>query len=206
MEPCELLQLLSCAFSTWLRGMFSGWGGSVSERVLTVHFIITLPARESRENFQIGKRDFAQSMHTVHHTSYFIVVLLHKHPNETTLTEWALVWLCVRAVAALQCEVCTQRTAACDCQSYDSFRNSWSSSVVTLPFPSEFNFISPCLSCRSISLSHPPSELLTFILLFLALKVSHQIPYYLCFTLFTLHVTCFSCWSKVKVGGKRSKW
>lgn len=126
---------------------------------------------------QIGKRDFAQSMHTVHLTSYFIVLLLHKHPNETTLTEWAFVWLCVRAVAAVQCEVCTQRTAACDCQSYDSFRNSWSSNVVTLPSPSEFNFISPCLSCSAILLSHPPTEALTFIIL--DLKVSHQIPYYL---------------------------
>lgn len=85
--------------------------------------------------------------------------------------------LCVRAVAALQCEVCTQRTAACDCQSYDSFKNSWSSSVVTLPFPSEFNFISPCLSCRAILPSHPQTEPLTFIIL--ALNVSHQIPYYL---------------------------
>lgn len=126
---------------------------------------------------QIGKRDFAQSMHTVHHTSYFIVFLLHKHPNETTLTEWAFVWLCVRAVAAVQCEVCTQRTAACDCQSYDSFRNSWSSNVVTLPSPSEFNFISPCLSCSAILLSHPPTEAPTFIIL--DLKVSHQNPYYL---------------------------
>lgn len=85
--------------------------------------------------------------------------------------------LCVRAVAALQCEVCTQRTAACDCQSYDSFKNSWSSSVVTLPFPSKFNFISPCLSCRAILPSHPQTKPLTFIIL--ALKVSHQIPYYL---------------------------
>lgn len=95
-------------------------------------------------------------MQAVHYTLYLRVFVLHTHQNEATPTEWAFVWLCVRAVAALQCEVCTQRTAACDCQSYDSCRISWSSSAVTLPSPSQFGFISPLRSCAAMLPSPPP--------------------------------------------------
>lgn len=63
------------------------------------------------------------------------------------------VGLCV-CVSAVQCEVCTQRPAACDCQSYDSFRNSWSSSTATIPslpfsFPQLFPSFNSSISVQN---------------------------------------------------------
>lgn len=116
-------------------------------------------------------------MQAVHYTLYLRVFVLRTHQNEVTPTEWAFVWLCVRAVAALQCEVCTQRTAACDCQSYDSCRISWSSSTVTLPSLSQFGFISQLRSCAAM-LPSPPPQTKPLILIIFDLKVSCQVRGY----------------------------
>lgn len=99
------------------------------------------------------------------------------HTPKWSHTDWVSVCLtvCVRAVAALQCEVCTQRTAACDCQSYDSCRISWSSSAVTLPFPPR---ASSALSRRSCAAMLPPPPKPNLILIIFDLKVSYWVTGY----------------------------
>lgn len=62
--------------------------------------------------------------------------------------------VCVRVSAAVQCEVCTQRPAACDCQSYDSFGNSWSSSTAITPsLPHSASLPSSTTPTSSLSIS-----------------------------------------------------
>lgn len=62
--------------------------------------------------------------------------------------------VCVRVSAAVQCEVCTQRPAACDCQSYDSFGNLWSSSTAITPsLPHSASLPSSTTPTSSLSIS-----------------------------------------------------
>ena len=58
---------------------------------------------------------------------------LWSHSDSERACVCVCTWVCVST--AVQCEVCTQRPAACDCQSYDSFGNSWASSAAIIACP-----------------------------------------------------------------------
>lgn len=77
---------------------------------------------------------------------------------------------CVCVSAAVQCEVCTQTPQACDCQSYDSFKNSWLSStaiIPSLPLP---------LSTPSTALTSSLSNSCSFFpLLWKSISISEQV-------------------------------
>lgn len=95
-KPCEPHQLLSCAFSTWPRGMFSGWRGvRVCECVLTVHFIITVCARESREKWNADRKKGFCTINA-HCSPYFIFysVFITQTPKWNH-TDWVSVCLTV---------------------------------------------------------------------------------------------------------------
>lgn len=121
----------------------------------------------------------------VQHTNLYIVMLIN------AVWFWASLCLSVYmcAFAAVQCEVCTQRPAACDCQSYDSFGNSWASSsaiIASLPLSARpTSSLSNSCSLLPLFFNTYIDFLIRFVSLFIPL---YSLPFFI--QLFLAHSIC----------------
>lgn len=174
----ELNQPVSCAFLTWQPieeeciGCVGIGGGGVNVCVLftkaLVMALLLIKLAEKTERI-FGCFPLRKAFCTRDFILFFFFcpqnyILIHTEWRSCSHSDSEIVNslhgcvclpVCVCVSTAVQHEVCTQEPAACDCQSYDPFRNSWASSTAIIASPPSptASFSPPLPPCVCLSLS-----------------------------------------------------